>query len=109
MTAIAMVVAALVGSLTPQLAPPSQGGIDKVIHFGAYGALGIVFCMAIPGRWRYALAGIAVCALSSGIELLQEMVPERNGSWEDMAANVVGCALGLAALKLFATARKSSF
>jgi MATE family multidrug resistance protein len=92
--ALALTVAALVGSLAPAVPMPRFQLGDKLVHAAGYAALAMC--------WRLALRGpvvttwLAVAAFGVGIELLQALVPWRSFQWFDMLANGLGAALGLA-------------
>lgn len=83
----------LYGSLAPSLAPPGEYGFDKFLHAGAYGLLAGLLTLSTRTR----NAGVAAIALAIGygglVEIAQSFVPERNGSWEDFAANSIGAVL----------------
>jgi hypothetical protein len=70
------------------------------LHFGAYAALGALAVMGFSGRWAAASAA-ALVAVGGGLELLQTLVPGREGEWRDVAANTAGVAAGFAAAWLW--------
>lgn len=66
---------------------------DKVQHLLAFG------CMAFAGRLGFARqAALAAALLAYGgfIELVQTQVPGRDASWDDLVADALGIAAGLA-------------
>lgn len=94
-------------SLLPQTAPPTGIGdqdlaLDKVFHVIAYGgltALAMTLFEDTGVRWR---AVVAVLAISVIYEIGQRYVPGRSFGWDDLAANVLGVAVGYGAGRAFA-------
>ncbi|WP_413204064.1 VanZ family protein [Rhodospirillum sp. A1_3_36] len=89
-----LMVSALVGSLLPQMGPPGEYGIDKMVHVLGYAALAFALGEIRGLRWPWAL--ILALVIGGGAELLQTAVPERDGSWGDFFAGGLGAALGVA-------------
>ena len=79
--------------------PPDELGAswDKLNHAGAFGSLAFVGVFALLGR-PHARTWLAagLFALGGLIELVQLVVPGRRGDWQDLLADTVGMALGLA-------------
>jgi VanZ family protein len=72
---------------------------DKLHHLLGFAVLAVSMRMAFPrGRLRWQLP--AMLALAAGIELAQNLMPERTGSMWDMWAGTLGIALGLASTML---------
>jgi VanZ family protein len=77
--------------------PPLFPYADKVIHFLLFAAL----------AWTGARAGLPVVAVAIGLtayaslsEVIQgALLPGRSGSWSDLAADLLGVALGLIAAR----------
>lgn len=93
---LALAVTAVLG-LTSAAAPPSEHHLDKMIHLGVFGALATV-PMAGFRRPAWALgAALALIPFGGLIELGQTLIPDRNGSFGDAAANTLGVLLGIAA------------
>ncbi len=74
-------------SLLPQTAPPGGGGIDLALHTVTYGGLMVLYALAFRRLWPGA-AGLFV--YSSLIEVLQTLVPGRQGALDDVVANAAG-------------------
>ena len=81
------------GSLLPSAAPSAKYGFDIGVHTFVYAALTFVTIYLLGNPIRTA---ICIFALSSAIELLQEFVPGRSGTIEDVAANGIG--IGIVAI-----------
>jgi len=88
------------GSLSPSMAPPTGiGGIelnlDKFIHLGAYAPFSaFAWIMGQPPK-RAWLFSLFMFALGMAYEGGQAYVPGRSASWDDLAANALGVALGV--------------
>jgi VanZ family protein len=88
-------------SSIPDLGPPRIGLplMDKLCHVGEYGVLGLLWGRArgaralAPSLAAGALVGLG---LGSADEIYQVGVPGRDSSLFDVAADVVGAALGAA-------------
>jgi VanZ family protein len=80
-------------SLIPQAAPPPK--IDKGLHALSFAFLTILSFVAF--RRTTALLAALGCVLVVGLasEALQSLVPGRTGSLEDVAANLIGMAIGI--------------
>ena len=91
--AIAITVAALVGSLIPRAPMPAVPFGDKLVHAAGYAALGFFWRGALRGPTSWLLA--AVCAFGVLIECLQWLTPWRAFELADMVANAAGAAGGL--------------
>jgi VanZ family protein len=92
--AIAVTVAAFVLSLLPHVPMPDMRLGDKLVHSSAYGALALLWRLALNLRSRWVLAG--VFGIGALIEGLQGFTPWRQFEWADMLANGSGAAAGLA-------------
>lgn len=88
---VAAVIALSLRPHPPQL--PGLFGWDKVQHLLAYAVLMWWFRQAFREGLRWVLA---LVALGVGLEFLQALTPNRVFDHADMAANVLGVALGLA-------------
>lgn len=87
-------------SLAPQLAPPTGiGGVelrlDKFIHLGVYMCFAVWPWIIGSDVRRAWLATAIVTVLSVALEIGQAYVPGRTCSWDDLAANALGVALGI--------------
>jgi VanZ family protein len=83
---------------------PRIPGLDKVLHAGGYGLLGILFYRAYRSRWPNAsgwatanasLISAALYGLTD--ELHQSFVPSRTADPWDWLADTLGALLGVAA------------
>jgi len=84
------------GSLEPRLAPPGAFALDKLIHLVAYGGLALLGCLPCD-RVQHSLPVAAMLILLGGaIELTQSLVPGRDASLGDFAANTCGVLIGVA-------------
>ena len=80
------------GHRPPSEIPTGPGGFDKVLHAGAYLVLGLLAAWAAR---RGVLVGLCAALLIGGLdEWLQTTVEGRYADWADLAADVVGGALG---------------
>jgi VanZ family protein len=89
----ALILCALVGSLLPQMGPPSEFGIDKMVHVLGYATLAFALGEVRGVRWPLALT--LAMAMGGLAELLQTAVPGRDGSWPDFFASTLGAVLGV--------------
>jgi len=78
------------GSLSPSLAPPGGGVIDKFEHAGAYGVLSVLALLAFETRRRQIVSLVFLFLLGSAIELAQGYLGGREASAFDQAANTLG-------------------
>lgn len=81
-------------ALQPALAPPVAGHVDKVLHFAAFAGLALLGQLAAPGRYSAAFVLLALLAVAAGTEWAQGMVPGRQSSLLDLAADLVGIFAG---------------
>lgn len=87
--------ATLFGSLSTSVGPPALfPHADKVFHFGAWGALAALAFLVFAGRYNRLAIPSALLVISAAIEVIQTFIPGRTGSYEDLAANAFGIALG---------------
>ena len=92
---IAASVTVLAGCLVPnRWLPPLPN--DKLLHFAAFGGLAALALLQVHGRLQGALALAGLLGASWAIECLQQLVPDRQFCWRDMAANAGG--IGFAAV-----------
>lgn len=97
------IVVVIVGSLLPQLAPPSGNIFDKVIHVAAYACLTLLGLAALTGWRTRGLAVGLLLVLGIAIEWMQGSLGGREASALDVAANAVGILVGLAIFALCLT------
>lgn len=90
------VAAALVGglSLVPGGALPSTQVSDKLEHFLAYAALGLVGVATARNGSRVALTILGIVAFGVAIEFLQTLSPGRYAEIGDGLADAAGAAVG---------------
>ncbi len=87
--------ATLFGSLSTSVGPPALfPHADKVFHFGAWGVLSALAFLVYAGRYNRFAIPSALLVISAAIEVIQTFIPGRSGSYEDLAANAFGIALG---------------
>ena len=68
--------------------------LDKLVHFCIFFGFALLYHLARNcGAAQTLLASVAFAA---GIELLQLLVPYRDGDWYDLAAGAVGGSIGAA-------------
>lgn len=96
-----LTIALLWAGLQPRLAPPSEYGLDKILHAGAFGFLAMLGAIALRGRAAPLLSGAGVAFIGALLEVAQGQVKGRVGSLEDWVADVGGIVLALAALQAF--------
>ena len=94
---LAGMVAIPIGCLLPQHRMPALPN-DKVLHFIAFGVMGLMAGRLADSPLHAALALGAVLVASWLIEVLQMLVPGRDFCWRDMAANAAGVACAGAVL-----------
>ncbi len=89
---------------------PGGGGvlhIDKVNHLLAFGALTVIACASVGSGRRSAMwVVLGMLAYGAFIEIVQTQIPSREGDWADLAADMVGVALGLAFVTAVRRARQ---
>jgi VanZ family protein len=94
-----LVLAAVVALLSLMPMPPQTAslGWDKANHLLAFAALAVCAVFGFRGR-RAALWAVlaALLAFGAAIELLQQLVPNRQAEWADLLADALGIALGAA-------------
>ncbi|MBM4200810.1 MAG: VanZ family protein [Gammaproteobacteria bacterium] len=73
--------------------PPSLLTWDKAQHLTAYAGLMYWFRQAFAAHWRWP---VFLITLGVVLELLQSMIPLRNGDLVDVVANSLGVGIGLA-------------
>lgn len=95
--ACALVVLVL-ATLPPLEQSMPSAGWDKADHFAAFLALGLLGQRAYPATpvpGYFGLLGFGI-----GIELLQTVLPHRDGNWHDFVADGVGLTLAFGLLVL---------
>jgi VanZ family protein len=87
---------------------PEVEHLDKVIHAGIYGVLGLLLYRAYRSQWPGASAWSITCAslLSAGLygltdEIHQYFVPERSADPWDWVADLIGALLGVMAYRAY--------
>jgi VanZ family protein len=85
-------------SVIPSALFPDIGVSDKLEHMAAYLALALVGGMAFRGIWPFWMLAAALVLLGMSLEFVQTFIPGRTASGYDMLANVIGIALGSAAV-----------
>jgi len=106
-------------ALAPSLGPIEDIDIvshqDKIVHLLEYVVLAVLTSFALlrgtrrPVEWIWRVTLASVAAYGVLLEVLQVLVPERDFSPLDLAANVLGALLGtLAGMALFASASREN-
>jgi len=85
----------IVGSLVPGNTLPDVSLNDKVQHAAAYCLL-MVWFAGLYRRGLYPLIGAVLFALGLVLDVLQGFTPTRSLDWYDVAADLVGIAVGFA-------------
>jgi VanZ family protein len=93
-------------SLAPGEALPDTGVSDKLEHFAAYGALGLMGIYAYPEKSRLRWVVIGLVGYGIGLEMLQILVPSRFFSIGDIIANTLGVLSGYALIILMHRMRR---
>ena len=91
-------IAVIALSVIPSALYPDMNVSDKLGHMAAYTALALVGGLAFRGRSANWLLPAALVLLGMGLEGVQAFVPGRTPSGYDILANVIGIALGTAAV-----------
>jgi VanZ family protein len=81
---------------------PSFNSSDKMLHFAAYAVMGVLFYRAyhtLPIKkevqWIVLLSMISASLYGVSDEIHQAFVPERDGSFMDVIADVLGAVCGV--------------
>ena len=86
-----------VGALLPKMSPPGESiGLDKMLHALAFVVLAAIPLYAMPDRKVAVLMALSVAPYGYLLEFLQQSVPGREFSPQDLIANNLGALLGLA-------------
>lgn len=100
-TTLVVVVATLCWALvTPGMGPGERFGADKIAHASAFALVGSLAAIAWPGRRAAVLSFLGLVLLGALTELAQMIVPYRSASLGDVAADVIGAAIGISAIFL---------
>jgi len=67
--------------------------VDKLAHFGIF--LGFALLCHIDRQWKAWWTFLISVAFAGGIELVQSILPYREGDWLDLVAGAAGGALGV--------------
>jgi VanZ family protein len=91
----------LLAALVIWLSLKAPGGVinlaiwDKLQHFLAYAALGMVGALSFPGRKPALILAVGLVFLGIGLEGVQSYVPDRDMSLGDGVANFLGVIFGV--------------
>lgn len=103
MMLIGATLALVAGCLVPnRWLPPSMPN-DKLMHFAAFAVLTVLALRVAHGPVEVALWLGGLLVVGWVIECLQKLVPDRNFSWPDMAANAAGIAAAALCSALYAS------
>lgn len=88
-------------SFLPGAAPTEHYHFDKIVHFSAF--FGLTLSILFFVRHRLLALYVTVFMLITGgmIELLQQYVPKRSGTWGDFAADAAGVMLAALVVRLY--------
>ena len=94
---LAGICAVVIGSLLPQLGPPSDGilPLDKIAHFLAYAVLALLPMARIYRRELAFITTASIPVMGMLLEYAQRGVAGRDFSPEDMIANNLGALIGI--------------
>ncbi|MBK9578162.1 MAG: VanZ family protein [Fibrobacterota bacterium] len=70
---------------------------DKVVHGAAFGVLAYVCCLG-AGRWKdkaFWMVPLGIALFAGTDEWHQSFIAGRSASWDDLAVDLVGCALAV--------------
>lgn len=88
-------------ALSPAPPPSVDTGWDKLNHLLAFASLAVAACFSARASRIHALrSALALLAYGALIEILQTLMPPRQGEWADLLADAIGIALGLLAAAL---------
>jgi VanZ family protein len=87
---VLMLLAFLLPLPTTPMAEPEHS--DKVVHFGIF--LGFSLLFHTDRHWSWWWTFLVAIAFAGGIELVQALLPYRDGDWLDFAAGAAGAGLG---------------
>jgi len=97
LTAIALLILvcfAFWAALQPSLAPPDEGGADKILHVLCFALFGGMAVFAFDRRMLW-VAAAGLLAFGAAIEIAQHFVPDREGSIGDWLGDAVGLVIGI--------------
>ncbi|MFV3129159.1 VanZ family protein [Niveispirillum sp. KHB5.9] len=92
-------------AVQPALAPPGDGFSDKMMHAACFAGLAVIGHWAFRGRAARLAVMLALLSLGIGIEWAQSLVPGREASFVDVAADVTGLILANILLQRWSLAR----
>ena len=79
--------------LSPSASSPS--GWAVFLHLAGMAVIALLACTAFTTLWARAGAVVFVFAFSALMEWLQHFSPVRQGTWEDVGVNALGCLAGV--------------
>jgi VanZ family protein len=74
--------------------------VDKLVHFGIF--LGFALLFYVDQHWRGWWTFLISVAFAGVIELVQSLLPYRDGDWLDLLAGAAGAGLGVVLAALWA-------
>lgn len=92
--ALILVATSLPGSVLPSA--PVLPGLDKVVHGGMYGVLGVFVARGMGARsgWAWLMGCVVVAGFAAADEWHQQWIPGRGADALDWVADVAGATLG---------------
>ncbi len=102
------IVAMVCLSLVPWVAPPQAYNLDKALHFAAFFGLSFIILLLI-NRLSLSLIVVVFMAVTGAvIEIFQNYVPKRSGSWADLLADFAGILLAFLLVRIYHYYRKTT-
>ena len=80
--------------------PLSESNFDKLVHFGIFLGFALLFYFDRRPRLRWIL--LSSFAFAAVIELVQSVLPYREGDWGDFVAGAAGASVGAALVLMIA-------
>jgi len=79
-------------ALSPGTSPPSD--VASHMHFFSMAWISFLACVSFSTLRIRILAVLFVFGYSALLEFFQHMLPYRNGTWDDVTTNFLGCLAG---------------
>jgi len=74
--------------------------VDKLVHFGIF--LGFALLSYLDRRWGVWRTFLIAMAFAGAIELVQSVLPYREGDWRDFLAGAAGAGCGIVLVLILA-------
>lgn len=92
---IAAVVIVALGLLPPNFAPPEAYHLDKLVHGGVFGGMMLVAGYMLRDTKQRIWAALFLITVGVGLEILQTIAPNRDGTIGDALADTAGILIAL--------------